>query len=123
MDESNSVKNRHIRYNRSKESKESKESKDGGFNMEIARLSSKGQITVPIDIRKKLNLKEGDKLLFFEEGEKIVVANASIMALKEIQTSMQGEAEKQGFKSENHVNDYVKEIRKELWEKKYENND
>ena len=91
--------------------------------MELARLSSKGQITVPIEIRKRLNLKEGDKVLFFEDGGKIIVANASIMALKEIQISMKGEAEKQGFKSEKDVNDYVKEIRKELWEKKYENND
>lgn len=91
--------------------------------MELARLSSKGQITVPIEIRKRLNLKEGDKVLFFEDGGKIVVANASIMALKEVQASMNYEAEKQGFKSEKDVNDYVKEIRKELWEKKYENND
>jgi AbrB family looped-hinge helix DNA binding protein len=96
---------------------------NGGLNMELARLSSKGQITVPIEIRKRLNLKEGDKVLFFEDGGKIVVANASIMALKEIQASMNDEAEKQGFKSEKDVNDYVKEIRKELWEKKYENND
>jgi len=29
--------------------------------MELARISSKGQITIPVDIRKKLNLKEGDK--------------------------------------------------------------
>ena len=91
--------------------------------MELARLSSKGQITVPIEIRKRLNLKEGDKVLFFEDGGKIIVANASIMALKEIQISMKGVAEKQGFKSEKDVNDYAREIRKELWEKKYENND
>ena len=29
--------------------------------MELARVSSKGQITIPIEIRKKLNLKEGKK--------------------------------------------------------------
>lgn len=86
--------------------------------MELAKLSSKGQITVPIEIRKKLNLKEGDKVLFFEEAGKIVVENASIIALKEMQTSMKGEAEKQGLKSENDINNYVKEIRNELWENK-----
>jgi len=32
--------------------------------MEIAKVSSKGQITIPIEIRKKLNLKEGDKVVF-----------------------------------------------------------
>mgnify|MGYP001003478013 CR=1 FL=1 len=35
--------------------------------MELARISSKGQITIPIEVRKKLNLKEGDKVLFIEE--------------------------------------------------------
>ena len=115
-----SVKSHYLSYNISKEGKESM---IGGLNMELARLSSKGQITVPIEIRKRLKLKEGDKVLFFEDGGKIIVANASIMALKEIQTSMKDQAEKQRFKSEKDVNDYAKEIRKELWEKKYENND
>lgn len=91
--------------------------------MELARLSSKGQITVPIEIRKRLNLKEGDKVLFFEDGGKIVLANASIVALKEFQASMKDEAERKDFKTEKDVNDYVEEIRKELWEKKHENND
>lgn len=30
--------------------------------MEVAKISSKGQITIPIEIRKKLNLKEEDKV-------------------------------------------------------------
>ncbi len=32
--------------------------------MSEARLSSKGQITVPRDIRKRLNLNRGDKVRF-----------------------------------------------------------
>lgn len=90
--------------------------------MELARLSSKGQITIPIDIRKKLNLKEGDKVLFLEENGKIVIANSSLVALREFQQAMEGEAEKQGLRSEEDVNKLVKEIRTELWKEKYENN-
>ncbi len=45
--------------------------------LEIARITSKGQITIAIDIRKKLNLKGGDKVIFIEEGGKIIVANAA----------------------------------------------
>jgi|SRR5690554_3587910 len=108
-----------ICYNISKESKESK----GGINMELARISSKGQITIPIEIRKKLNLKEGDKVLFVEEGDNIFVLNASLVALKEIQQNMKGEAEKQGFNSEEDVNKFVEEIREEKLEDKYESND
>lgn len=91
--------------------------------MELARITSKGQITIPIRIRKKLNLKEGDKVIFIEEGDKIVLANSSMVALKEIQEGMRGVAEKQGIYGEEDVNILVREVRKELWEKKYENND
>ena len=42
--------------------------------MELARITSKGQITIPVRIRKKLNLKEGDKVIFIEEGDKIIFA-------------------------------------------------
>ncbi len=34
--------------------------------MELARVMAKGQVTIPINVRKKLNLKEGDKLIFIE---------------------------------------------------------
>lgn len=91
--------------------------------MELSRISSKGQVTIPIDIRKKLCLKEGDKVLFVEEEGKIFIANASLVALKKIQVAMEGEAEKAGLKTEQDVADLVKSIRKELWEKNYENND
>jgi len=91
--------------------------------MELARISSKGQITIPKEVRKKLNLKEGDKVLFVEENGKVVIANASYMAFKEIQQAMQGEAERQGISSEEDVNKLIKEVRKEMWEEKHEDND
>ena len=34
--------------------------------MEIAKVTSKGQITIPRDIRAKMDLKKGDKILIFE---------------------------------------------------------
>ncbi|MDD3298404.1 MAG: AbrB/MazE/SpoVT family DNA-binding domain-containing protein [Bacillota bacterium] len=91
--------------------------------MEMAKISSKGQITIPIEIRKKLKLKEGDKVLFIEEGNRIIFANASIIALQKIQKEMKGEAEKADIYSEEDVIGLVNEVRKGLWEKKYENND
>ena len=81
--------------------------------MELARLSSKGQITIPKEIREKLHLKQGDKVLFFEEGEKVVVANASRVALKEMQKSMKSVSKEAGI-SENEVLRLSKEARKEL---------
>ena len=42
--------------------------------MELAKITSKGQITIPNDIREKMNLKTGDKILFFEENDKFFVS-------------------------------------------------
>ena len=79
--------------------------------MELAKLSSKGQVTVPLSIRKRLGLKEGDKVLFLDEGENIVIANASLIALKDFQDTMKDEALKQGLITEDAVNELVKETR------------
>jgi len=91
--------------------------------MNLARVSSKGQITIPIEIRKKLNLKEGDKVLFLEENGKIVLANSSYVALKEMQEIMKGESKKIGLISEEDVNNLIKNLRLELLEGKNESND
>ena len=45
--------------------------------MELAKVTSKGQITIPVEIRKQLNLKPGDKVLFIQENGKITLANSS----------------------------------------------
>ena len=50
--------------------------------MNLAKLSANGQITVPVEIRRLLGLKSGDKILFFQnQGGEVVVANASAQAL------------------------------------------
>lgn len=45
--------------------------------MEIAKITSKGQVTIPIDIRKSMNLEAGDKIIFVQDGEKYYVVKAS----------------------------------------------
>jgi antitoxin PrlF len=79
--------------------------------MELATVTSKGQITIPVKIRNKLSLKTGDQVFFMEEKGKIVFQNASQIALSTIQNEMDGKAEKAGFKTEEDVVDYVKELR------------
>ena len=91
--------------------------------MEIAKITSRGQITIPIDIRKKLGLKEGDKVIFVEDGDKIVFANATKIAFENIRRAFAGEAERLGIKDEQDVVDLVDEVRKEMWEERYANND
>lgn len=54
--------------------------------MNLAKVSSNGQITVPVEIRRKLNIKEGDKIIFLEKpnGE-IVLQNSSAIAIRQTQ--------------------------------------
>lgn len=80
--------------------------------MELAKITSKGQITIPIDIRRKLGVKEGDKILFLEEGGKIYILNSSMEALKEAQAAFAGEAERVGLNSEDDVVAMMKEYRR-----------
>lgn len=81
--------------------------------MEVAKVTSKGQITIPIDIRRRLGVKEGDKILFIEEQGRIVMMNSSIEALRKAQTAFAGEAERLGLKDEQDVADLVSELRRE----------
>ncbi|WP_104372090.1 AbrB/MazE/SpoVT family DNA-binding domain-containing protein [Desulfocucumis palustris] len=91
--------------------------------MELAKITSKGQITIPIQIRKMLNLKDGDKVVFMTDGGKVIMENPTKLAIKEAQEAFEGLAEELGLKSEDDVVNLVKEVRKELWEKKHADND
>ena len=49
-----------------------------------ARVTSKGQVTIPRDVRKKLNLKKGSLIAFVlkEQRAELVVIDDDVMALK-----------------------------------------
>lgn len=69
--------------------------------------------TIPIEIRKKLGIKEGSKVLFLEEAGRIYLTNSTMEALLEAQAAFAGEAERVGLKTEEDVVAMVKELRKE----------
>ncbi|MFO8041676.1 MAG: AbrB/MazE/SpoVT family DNA-binding domain-containing protein [Alkalispirochaeta sp.] len=79
--------------------------------MELATVTSKGQITIPSNIRAKLRLKPGDKVLFIEEHGVVTVRNSSMVALSTIQDKMAGDAERTGMTSAEDVVHLVKEVR------------
>jgi AbrB family looped-hinge helix DNA binding protein len=91
--------------------------------MNLAKITAKGQITIPIEIRKSLGVKEGDKVVFIKSINGIMLANSNQVAWDNIQRAMEGEAEKAGFYSEEDVVQFCKEIRQEMWEKNYANHD
>jgi AbrB family looped-hinge helix DNA binding protein len=80
--------------------------------MELAKVTSQGQITIPSDIRKYLNLKSGDKVVLIKENGRVIMANSTRLALKEVQDAFAGVAENMGLHSEDDVVDLVKAHRK-----------
>ncbi len=63
------------------------------ISVELARMTSKGQLTIPASIRRKLGAGTGDQILFYEKNGRIVIANASPESL----------ADAQEASAENHV--------------------
>ena len=47
--------------------------------MEVAKVTSKGQITIPISIRRRLEINEGDKVLFIYKPEGVMMVNPNTM--------------------------------------------
>ena len=82
--------------------------------MNLARVSANGQITVPVEIRRLLKIKEGDKVLFLQKDNgEIVVGNASITALQEAQKAFFGVAEDLGNPSEGDIQSWIDDVRYE----------
>ncbi len=82
--------------------------------MNLAKISANGQITVPVEVRRLLGVKAGDKILFFQNKDgDIVLSNASARALSKVQDAFAGLAEKLGVKDEDDVQALVDEVRYE----------
>ncbi len=51
--------------------------------MNLAKLSINGQLTLPLEIRRSLGVKGGDKVLFLENSNgEIVISNAETMRVE-----------------------------------------
>jgi len=80
--------------------------------MNLARVSANGQITVPVEIRRSLRIKEGDKILFLQkENGEVVIGNASSTALLKAQKAFEGVAEELGNPSEGDIQSWVDDVR------------
>ena len=78
-----------------------------------AKVMSKGQITIPKDIREILGISCGDRVTFVVENGSVRLINSAVYAMQMLQSQMAGEAENTGLTSDNAVMDLVKEIRAE----------
>ena len=50
----------------------------------VSTLSEKGQVTIPKDVRRRLKLKPGDKVIFIVRGEDMLIRKALERKLSEV---------------------------------------
>ena len=80
--------------------------------MNLAKISANGQITVPVEIRRLLGLKSGDKILFYQKQDgEVVVSNASAQAIRKAQVAFADATDAMGVSSEDDVQTLVNEVR------------
>lgn len=84
------------------------------LDIDIAKVTSKGQVTIPKAIRNVLGLRTGDKVLFNENADgTVTMRNANVQAFKSLRESMEGAAEEAGLKTEEDVVAMVREMHAE----------
>ncbi len=54
------------------------------MEVSVGKVTSKGQVTIPKEIRETLGVIEGDKLIFLVEGDKVVLRKVGSEKLSDI---------------------------------------
>ena len=80
--------------------------------MESAKVTAKGQVTIPKSIRELLEIKEGSKILFIQKGNDVIIKNSAMITLENIQKEFDGEAKRLGLETEDDVVEMIKKYRK-----------
>ena len=78
-----------------------------------AKVMSKGQVTIPKDVREILEISSGDRITFVVENGNVRLINSAIYAMQLLQAQMANEAENTGLTSDEAIMDLVKEVRAE----------
>jgi AbrB family looped-hinge helix DNA binding protein len=79
-----------------------------------AKVMSKGQITLPVDIRKNMRLSTGDRVALIYENNRVILMNPAIYAMETLQKEMEGEWEKAGIRSQEDLDALMREVRSEV---------
>ena len=78
-----------------------------------AKVMSKGQVTIPKDVREILGISSGDRITFDVENGNVRLPPSAVYAMQLLQAQMANEAENTGLTSDEAIIDLVKEVRAE----------
>lgn len=84
------------------------------MNTQVLTVSSKGQISLPVSIRRSLSIEAGDKLVAYTSGDVIMLKTLKLPSVEEFEESLEKAQEwaaSVGYK-EKDVNDVIKSVRK-----------
>ena len=84
---------------------------------ESVRVQAKGQVTIPTKIRRKLNLRKGDRVMFIEIKDGVLIKPAEIL-LTEALDEMGKALKEEGITLEEWI-ERGREIRGQLLEEMY----
>ena len=77
------------------------------------RIMPTGQIMLPLDVQNALGVESGDSVTFIVDGNNVSIVNSAVFALMRFQEQMKGEAEKNGLFSENDIDEWITQSRRE----------
>lgn len=75
---------------------------------EMGKVSSRGQIAIPVGIRKEMGLEEGSKVMFFLEEDTLLIKKVSAQTWEQITKPLRQLKKKI---SQENVNDLVHRMR------------
>lgn len=85
-----------------------------GVVMDVAKVTAKGQITIPADVREAVGIREGDKVMFVRESDGVItLRNSNLEAIRQAQIGFKGAAQEVGMRDEDDLNDFIKSVRRD----------
>ncbi|MBM6676875.1 AbrB/MazE/SpoVT family DNA-binding domain-containing protein [Olsenella uli] len=80
--------------------------------IDVVKITSKGQITLPASVRSVLSVGEGDRVIFIRANDgSILLRNSNLEALLEARDAFEGAAEEAGLSTMEDVTQLVKSVR------------
>ena len=83
--------------------------------VELTRLSERGQVVIPTELRRSMNLREGERFIIMGVGDTIVLRKIELsqekIRLKKLIRESREKARRSGF-SEEEVTKLIRETRK-----------
>lgn len=81
--------------------------------LSTTKLSSKGQVVIPEEVRNSLGLKTGDQFIVIGKGDAVIlktISEPSLDQFEELLKEAQKKAKKAGLK-QSDINDAIKKVR------------